>query len=41
MFVPDGGTETFGEMTPEAKHRISHRARAFALLAPACLPSAG
>lgn len=38
MFVPDGGKETFGEMAPEAKHAISHRARAFALLAAACLP---
>ena len=40
MFVPEGGTETFGEMDPAAKHRISHRARAFALLAEACLPPA-
>ena len=32
MFVPDGGTLTFGEMEPEAKHAISHRARAFAKL---------
>ena len=31
MFLPDGGTETFGEMAPDAKHAISHRARAFAL----------
>jgi XTP/dITP diphosphohydrolase len=38
MFVPDGATETFGEMDPAAKHAISHRARAFALLAAACLP---
>lgn len=38
MFVPDGGTDTFGEMDPARKHRISHRARAFALLAAACLP---
>ncbi|RAI57162.1 non-canonical purine NTP pyrophosphatase [Roseicella frigidaeris] len=41
MFVPEGGDETFGEMDPAAKHRISHRARAFALLAAACLPPAG
>lgn len=40
MFVPDGGTDTFGEMDPAAKHRISHRARAFALLKAACLPNA-
>jgi XTP/dITP diphosphohydrolase len=32
IFVPDGGAETFGEMDPAAKHRISHRARAFAAL---------
>lgn len=30
MFVPEGGTLTFGEMEPAAKHAISHRARAFA-----------
>lgn len=30
MFLPEGGSETFGEMEPEAKHAISHRARAFA-----------
>ncbi|MBW8269502.1 non-canonical purine NTP pyrophosphatase [Caldovatus aquaticus] len=38
MFVPDGHTETFGEMDPARKHAISHRARAFAQLAAACLP---
>ncbi|MES2712816.1 MAG: non-canonical purine NTP pyrophosphatase [Pseudomonadota bacterium] len=38
MFLPEGLTETFGEMAPEAKHAISHRARAFALLRAACLP---
>ena len=36
MFVPDGGTETFGEMGAEAKHAISHRARAFAQVIAAC-----
>jgi len=30
MFVPDGETETFGEMAPERKHGMSHRAVAFA-----------
>ena len=40
MFVPDGHAETFGEMDPELKHAISHRARAFALLARHCLPPA-
>ena len=29
MFVPAGYEQTFAEMDPEAKHRISHRARAF------------
>jgi XTP/dITP diphosphohydrolase len=38
MFVPDGRDETFGEMDPDLKHAISHRARAFALLARECLP---
>jgi XTP/dITP diphosphohydrolase len=37
MFVPDGYDETFGEMGPEPKHRISHRGRAFAKLVEACL----
>jgi XTP/dITP diphosphohydrolase len=32
VFLPSGGGETFGEMDPEAKHRISHRADAFAKL---------
>jgi XTP/dITP diphosphohydrolase len=29
MFLPVGGQETFGEMAPDAKHTISHRADAF------------
>ena len=37
MFVPNGGSLTFGEMAPVDKHKISHRARAFAKLAAACL----
>jgi XTP/dITP diphosphohydrolase len=37
MFVPDGFTKTFGEMEPDAKHRISHRADAFAKLVSAVL----
>jgi XTP/dITP diphosphohydrolase len=37
MFVPEGHALTFGEMEPHAKHAISHRARAFALFASACL----
>jgi XTP/dITP diphosphohydrolase len=32
IFVPAGGRLTFGEMMPEEKHRVSHRARAFAAL---------
>ncbi len=37
MFLMEGATQTFGEMAPEAKHAISHRARAFAQLLAACL----
>ena len=37
MFVPEGNAVTFGEMEPDAKHAISHRARAFQLFARACL----
>jgi XTP/dITP diphosphohydrolase len=45
IFVPDGYTRTFGEMTSNEKHglppddslALSHRARAFQLLARACL----
>ena len=37
MFVADGQALTFGEMEPDAKHAISHCARAFALFARACL----
>jgi len=44
MFLPDGYTGTFGEMTSEEKHGLpprgqglSHRARAFLKLAEACL----
>jgi XTP/dITP diphosphohydrolase len=29
IFVPDGYDETFGEMKPELKNRLSHRMRAF------------
>ena len=39
MFVPDGRDDSFGEMDPAEKHRISHRAAAFALLSAACLPA--
>ena len=37
MFVPEGGSETFGEMEPAEKHKISHRACAFAKLVQGCL----
>ena len=37
MFIPLGGILTFGEIDPEEKHRISHRARAFAKLVEHCL----
>ncbi len=39
MFLPDGCSETFGEMDPVRKHEISHRARAFCDLVDACLPA--
>lgn len=29
MFIPDGETETFGQMDPAKKHAMSHRADAF------------
>jgi XTP/dITP diphosphohydrolase len=38
IFIPDGHSATFGEMRPEDKHRISHRAIAFEGFAKACLP---
>ncbi|MBR0662037.1 RdgB/HAM1 family non-canonical purine NTP pyrophosphatase [Neoroseomonas oryzicola] len=39
MFVPDRREDTFGEIDPAEKHRISHRAKAFGLLSAACLPA--
>ncbi|WP_430397846.1 RdgB/HAM1 family non-canonical purine NTP pyrophosphatase [Ferrovibrio sp.] len=36
MFVADGQDLSFGEMEPEAKHAISHRALAFRQLIDAC-----
>ena len=36
IFVPEGHSETYGELDPEYKHRMSHRARAFAKLIKAC-----
>jgi XTP/dITP diphosphohydrolase len=39
IFVPAGGAATFGEIDPAEKHKISHRARAFAKLVDGCLRS--
>lgn len=47
IFVPDGHARSFGEMSAEEKHGIpadgsealSHRARAFQMLARRCLPT--
>ena len=41
MFLPVGRAETFGEMDPDTKHAVSHRARAFLQLTRACFPEAG
>jgi XTP/dITP diphosphohydrolase len=35
VFLPAGGTLTFAQMAPEAKHAISHRADAFRKLVAA------
>lgn len=40
IFVPDGYAITFGEMDPDEKHAISHRADAFSKLIAASLPAA-
>lgn len=37
MFVAEGREQTFGEMDPDAKHAISHRARAFAQVMRSCV----
>ena len=39
IFKPLGYDETFGEMDPEFKHSISHRALAFNKLKRLCFPS--
>lgn len=36
MFIPDGYDITFGEMDPDQKHAMSHRAEAFEKLVAAC-----
>ncbi|MEA1938342.1 MAG: RdgB/HAM1 family non-canonical purine NTP pyrophosphatase [Pseudomonadota bacterium] len=38
IFQPVGRTHTFGEMTPEEKRAISHRARALAAMLERCFP---
>ena len=38
IFQPDGYDITFGEMNPDDKHAISHRAKAFAQMIDACFP---
>jgi XTP/dITP diphosphohydrolase len=38
MFVPLGGSLSYGEMNADAKHAISHRAVAFAQITAACFP---
>ena len=40
FFVPKGHQRTFGEMDPEEKHAMSHRAMAFHLFKSACLDPA-
>ena len=37
IFIPEGFSETFGEMEPDSKDRMSHRARAFEKLKAALL----
>lgn len=39
MFLPDGYKETFGEMNPNKKHKISHRAIAYKKLIKKCFPT--
>jgi XTP/dITP diphosphohydrolase len=36
IFVPAGARKTFGEMDPDAKHAVSHRARAFEQIIKSC-----
>lgn len=41
IFVPEGYRQTFGEMDPDKKHAISHRAMAFAKLVRAAFAHEG
>ena len=36
IFLPEGGSRTFGEIDPTTKHTLSHRARAFAQVIASC-----
>lgn len=38
IFIPEGQTQTFGQLPPAAKQTISHRARATSLLLAGCFP---
>jgi XTP/dITP diphosphohydrolase len=40
IFLPDGYERSFGEMDPDRKHEISHRARAFRRFVDACFSAA-
>jgi XTP/dITP diphosphohydrolase len=40
IFIPDGRALTFAEIDPDEKHRISHRADAFAQLVARCFKNA-
>ncbi|MEM8800383.1 MAG: RdgB/HAM1 family non-canonical purine NTP pyrophosphatase [Pseudomonadota bacterium] len=41
MFIPEGHQQSFGELAPEIKHAMSHRADAFQQLKTACLDPRG
>ncbi len=41
IFIPEGYRQTFGEMDPEKKHAMSHRAKAFAKLVQAAFARHG
>ena len=41
IFIPTGYGITFGQMPPNQKHALSHRARAFEQLVAACFPHGG
>ena len=41
IFIPTGYGITFGQMPPDQKHALSHRARAFEQLVAVCFPHGG